>query len=199
MQKTKISDSESSDKILREAISSVKDNLNLAENEINEQMASLISEIEQLNSEKKVINKDITKYEDLLTETRDFMHKLLDSVDKRKESLHVYQSENRNIVNEIDFYSKEKSKLSETLLAHSENLNNEVEALEETYQDIVFVKGEIKVLLDKLNFLEADVPDKLDDINQMDEIFGMTLNELRSLYSKASRTVKQLKSAYYNK
>ena len=199
MQKTKISESESTEKILREAISSVKDNLSLAEQEVNEHISSLISEIEQLNSEKKIINKEISKYEDLLTETRDFFHKLIDSVDKRKNSLHVYQSENRNIVNEIDFYTNEKSRLSEALLIHSENLNNEVESIEDTYQNIVFVKGEIKILLDKLIILEADVPDKLDDINQMDELFGMTLNELRSLYNKANHTVKQLKSAYYNK
>jgi chromosome segregation ATPase len=199
MLKTKIPETESDDNLLRIAISSVKDNLCLAENEIQEQMTSLVSEIEHLHAEKKILNKDIAKYEDLLTETRDFLHKLIDSVDKRKQSLHVYQSENRSIISEIDFYTSEKAKLSEALLVHSNNLNNEVESLEDIYQNILFVKGEIQIMLDKLIFLEADIPDKLNDIKRIDDLFGMTLNELRSLYVKASHTAKQLKSAYYKK
>ncbi|MBF0452229.1 MAG: hypothetical protein HQK75_16120 [Candidatus Magnetomorum sp.] len=185
--------------IISEKISSIKEKLSHDIQDLLQQKEDLNSEITRLNDEKNVMNTDILKAENLLTEKRELFQMLIQSSEKRKKKLEMYSSTDRAILNEIEFFSDEKSRLTEELAIQSTILKKQVESLDDTFKDIVFFKGEIKILLDKMSMLEADIPEKLDGVNMLDSLFTMTLDGLKSLYQKAHHSEKKMKAQYYQK
>lgn len=161
------------------------------------QMQQLAEKVESLEKERHLLAKQVKDLQDSLGEKKLAAHETAEKSDETKKNLVRSLASRRGLLNEIDFFEKEKSRLLNFYGVASEQLQNNVADLDRTLQDIRFFKGEAQALMDKLGMLEGEVPVKYRDMDNLDERIKRASEALQNFYGRMQRAEKSMKETYY--
>jgi chromosome segregation ATPase len=159
----------------------------------------LISGIEGLEEENHLMAKSVKDFELQLSKKRRVCQTLYKRSDELKEEQARSLAREHNLLNEIELYDSEKAKLSDMYSEVSERLRTNVSALESAINDIGFMKGEVRALMEKMEMLEGEVPMKFKDVDNLDEKISASIKALRGLYNRMQGTERDVKISYYKK
>lgn len=173
--------------------------LKVEREDLTRERERLISGIEGLEEENHLMAKSVKDFELQLSRKRRACQTLYKRSDDLKEELARSLAREHNLLSEIELYGSEKAKLSDIRAEVSERLGANVSALENTVNDIGFMKGEVGALMEKMEMLEGDVPMKFKDVDNVDEKISASIKALRDLYNRMQGTEKDVKISYYKK
>lgn len=159
----------------------------------------LISEVERLEEQNYSMAKSVKDFELQLSEKRRMSQMLFERSDALKKKLIRFLARERGLLNEIDFFESEKARLSDIYSQVSKSLDTNISLLDSTFNDIGFMKGEMRALIEKMGMLEGEVPVKLSDADNLDEKITRAIKELKNLYNKMQSVERSVKIDYYNK
>lgn len=159
----------------------------------------LISEVERLEEENHLMAKSVKEFELQLSKRRRISQSLYKRSDDIRMELVEFLAREHNLLSEIELFESEKSRLSDTYSEVSERLRTNISALENTVNDIDFMKGEVRALMEKMEMLEGKVPMKFKDMDNLDEKINGSIKALRGLYSRMQRAKRDVKISYYKK
>lgn len=160
---------------------------------------SLVVGIEGLEEENHLMTKSVKDFELQLSKKRRVCQTLYKRSDDLKEKLARSLPREHNLLNEIESYESEKARLSAIYSEVSKRLRTNVSSLESTVNDIGFMKGEVRALVEKMEMLEGEVPVKFKDVDNLDEKISASIKALRSLYNRMQGTERDVKISYYKK
>lgn len=157
----------------------------------------LIPEIDRLEEENHIMAKSVKDFELQLVKRREICQSLYEKSDGVKENLVQALAGKNNLLHEIELCESEKAVLSETYSEISEKLMKNVSSLENTVNDIGFMKGEVQVLIKKMEVLEGEVPVKSKDMLNVDEKVMGAIKALKGLYNRMQAAERGVKVSYY--
>ncbi|NVM21019.1 MAG: hypothetical protein HWN68_04495 [Desulfobacterales bacterium] len=158
----------------------------------------VVSEVERLEEENHLMARSVREFQLQLSEKTRKSRMLLKSSDALKKKLVRILTRERSLLNEIQFYESEKTKLSNRYLRVSERLRVRISALDGTVKDIDFMKGEIGALIGKVGMLESEVPGKVSDVDNLNEKITGAVKMLKNLYDRMQGVERKVKISYYN-
>ena len=159
----------------------------------------LIVGIEGLEEENHLMAKSVKDFELQLSKKRRVCQTHYKRSDDLKEELARSLAREHNLLSEIELYESEKARVFDIYSEVSERLGTNVSALESTVNDIGFMKGEVRALMEKMEMLESEVPMKFRDVDNLDEKLSASIKALRGLYNRMHGTERDVKISYYKK
>lgn len=159
----------------------------------------LISGIEGLEEENHLMAKSVKDFELQLSKKRRVCQTLYKRSDDRKEELARSLAREHNFLNEIELYESERARVSDIYSEVSERVGTNVSTLESIVNDIGFMKGEVRAVMEKMEMLEGEVPMKFKDVDNLDEKISASIKALRGLYNRMQGTQRDVKVSYYKK
>ena len=159
----------------------------------------LISRNEGLEEENHLMAKSVKDFELQLSKKRKACQTLYKRSDDLKEELARSLAREHNLLNEIELYESERARVSDIYSEVSERVGTNVSTLEGIVNDIGFMKGEVRALMEKMEMLEGEVPMKFKDVDNLDEKISASIKALRGLYNRMQGTQRDVKISYYKK
>ena len=159
----------------------------------------LISRNEGLEEENHLMAKSVKDFELQLSKKRRACQTLYKRSDDLKEELARSLAREHNLLNEIELYESERARVSDIYSEVSERVGTNVSTLEGIVNDIGFMKGEVRALMEKMEMLEGEVPMKFKDVDNLDEKISASIKALRGLYNRMQGTERDVKISYYKK
>lgn len=184
---------------LLKRISRDRNALKVEKEDLTRERERLVVGIEGLEEENHLMAKSVKDFELQLSKKRRVCQSLYKRSDDLKEELARSLGREHNLLNEIELYESEKARLSDIYSEVSERLRTNVSALESTVNDIGFMKGEVRALMEKMEMLEGEVPMKFKDVDNLDEKISASIKALRGLYNRMEGTERDVKISYYKK
>jgi chromosome segregation ATPase len=184
---------------LLKRISRDRNALKVEKEDLTRERERLVVGIEGLEEENHLMAKSVKDFELQLSKKRRVCQSLYKRSDDLKEELARSLGREHNLLNEIELYESEKARLSDIYSEVSERLRTNVSALESTVNDIGFMKGEVRALMEKMEMLEGKVPMKFKDVDNLDEKISASIKALRGLYNRMEGTERDVKISYYKK
>lgn len=166
---------------------------------ITQKKERLFSEVERLEEENNLMAKSVKDFELQLSRRRNISQALFKKFDDLRGNLVSFLAREHHILSEIELFESEKAELSDRYSETSERLKSNITALESTYKEIGFMKGEVQALVEKMEMLEAEIPEKFRAVDNLDEKIQGTVNALKSLHSRMQGAERNIKMSYYNK
>nr|WCC90919.1 magnetosome protein Mad24-1 [Desulfobacteraceae bacterium] len=158
----------------------------------------LMADIQQLEEKNHALKTYIKDCQIDISEHDQTNQEGLKILENKKINLNQYLATERNVSNEITFFETERKQLDQTLKELSHRLNATIESIDDTLVDVDFVKGEIKVMLDKMDVLEKSIPEEYSQMDHLDDLFKQTVKSLHDLYKRAHHAEKSVKKTYYH-
>ena len=178
-------------------VSKAKQGLQFNRESLDNKKKHLISDIESLEEKNFFLGNEIKEVQSQLGIKRQRANHFFKQSEMAKKELEKVLNTERGVINELAFYETEKSGLYSQYMTASEKFDENIVSLDHTISDIGFIKGEIKSLIDKINTLEKSIPDKYNDVDNLDELFNRTIDSLTNLYKRAHNAEKFVKVDYY--
>ena len=171
----------------------------LERDNLNEAKERLLSEVEKLEEKNHIMAKSVKDFELQLSKRRRIYQTLLKRSDELKEEFVRFLAREHNLINEIDLCESEKAVISDTYSEVSEKLRNNVSSLECTVNDVGFMKGEVQMLIEKMEILEGEIPVKSKEMHNLDEKVMGAIKALKKLYNRMQAAEKEVKVSYYKR
>ena len=184
---------------LLKRISRDRNALKVEKEDLTTERERLLVGIERLEEENHLMAKSVKDFELQLSKKRRACQILYERSDDLKEELARSFAREHNLLNEIELYESEKARLSDIYSEVSERLRTNASALESTVNDIGFMKGEARALMEKMEMLEGEVTMKFKDVDNLDEKISVSIKALRGLYNRMRGTERDVKISYYKK
>lgn len=166
---------------------------------LSQEKGSVKAEVERLEEENHSMAKSVNEFQFQLSEKRKNAQILFQRSDDHKKKLGGLLSRERSLLNEIEYYESEKVRLSKTCSESSKKLDSNIYALDGKLDNIGFMKGEIKTLIDKMRMLEGDVPGKTRELGNLDEKITVAIKILKNFYQRMQHVERSVKTNYYHK
>ena len=157
----------------------------------------LVSGIESLEEENHSLSRKVKELRRRLSEKRESSRTLNEKSDSRKKKLVGSLAKERILLDEIEFYESEKSRLNNEYQDVSEQLDDNISSLDYTVKSIEFLKGEVKAVMDKMGMIEEEIPLKFDDVENLDKKFSGTVKTLQGLFDRMQSIEMNAKISYY--
>lgn len=180
------------ERLLKDKNSRSIDSASLAE--AKERFASEVGRLEDANHS---LARQVMDLQRRVAEKRNASRLLSQRVDARKQKLVRALTRERNLLNEIDFFKSEKSRLEDIYRGITQRLDANISALDNTFRNIEFIKGELKAVIDKMTMLEQKVPLKYRDVDNLEEQVAGTVKALQSLFDRMLDIEVNLNISYY--
>ena len=159
----------------------------------------LLAEVGKLEEENHIMAKSVKDFELQLAKRRRIYQTLFKRSDELKGKFVRFLAREHNLMNEIELYESEKAVISDTYSEVSEKLRNNVSSLECTVKDIGFMKGEVQMLIEKMEILEGEIPVKSKDMYNLDEKVMGAIKALKRLYNRMQAAERDVKVSYYKR
>jgi len=157
----------------------------------------LAAEIGRLEDANHSLAQQVKDFRSRVSEKRKTFRMLSQKSEALKQKLVRALTRERNLLNEIDFFKSEKSELDELYRDVAQSLDANITSLDRTFKNIVFVRGELKAVIDKMNMLEQKVPFKFRDVDNLDKQVTGTVKALQSLFDRMQNIEMNLNISYY--
>ncbi len=162
--------------------------------------AGLTREIDSLKIENKALAGKLSDLELTLVKKKRTAKALLETSEEQKKSLPALVAEENDLVQEIEFYESEKSKMDEIYAHISAKYEDNMEILEGMIKNVGFLKGEIGALVLQMGMLEEEIPERYRDADNLDKkIKGTFVRALNDLQNRVEVVEKKAKVLYYQK
>jgi len=159
----------------------------------------LMAEVKRLEEENHSLARRLKDLQQKVYEKRRIAKTTSKTSDELKETLARLISEEKTLQNENRFLRSEKAKLVHIHNDVSKRLGADMSALEGTIKDIAFMKGEIGTLIEKKGMLEAEIPLKFRDADNLGEKITGTLKAMNDLHDRMKAVERNVKLIYYKK
>ena len=159
----------------------------------------LIAEVGRLEEENHIMAKSVKDFELQLSKRRRIYQTLLKRSDELKRSFVRSLAREHNLLNEIELCESEKALISDNYSGISEKLRKNVSSLESTVNDIGFMKGEVQILIEKMEILEGEIPVKSKEMRNLDEKVMGAIKALKRLYNRMQAAERDVKVSYYKR
>ena len=159
----------------------------------------LLAEVGKLEEENHIMAKSAKDFELQLAKRRRIYQTLFKRSDELKGKFVRFLAREHNLMNEIELCESEKAVISDTYSEVSEKLRNNVSSLECTVKDIGFMKGEVQMLIEKMEILEGEIPVKSKDMYNLDEKVMGAIKALKRLYNRMQAAERDVKVSYYKR
>ncbi|MBF0210811.1 MAG: hypothetical protein HQK68_08015 [Desulfamplus sp.] len=165
--------------------------------ELNGKTTLLLSEIKQQNKEL------ISQLENLKNEIeirKAKREQLLKKLVELKGTVSSFISEEDNLTYQKRFLESEKEKLLKILNSVSATYDENMMVLEDLMQDVNFMNGEIETLQSKSQILEAEIPFKFKDSENLDNrVKTSFFRAINNLQKRINDVQKKIEVIYYKK
>ncbi len=162
-----------------------------------EEKERLASEVGRLEDANHSLARQVMDIQRRVAEKRKTSRLLSQRSDASKQKLVRALTRERNLLNEIDFFKSEKSRLEDIYRDITQRLDANISALDNTFRNIEFIKGELKAVIDKMTMLEQKIPLKFRDVDNLEEQVAGTVRALQSLFDRMLDIEISLNSSYY--
>lgn len=167
--------------------------------DLSRERERVLSDIRRLEEENHFVARSVREFDIQLSKRRRTFQTLTKKSDGTKQKLVEFLAMEHNLLSEIESYESERETLSGVYSEVSEGLRTKISALENTVNDIGFVKGEARAFMEKVEMLEGEVPAKSRDMDDLDAKLLRSAKALKDLYNGMHAAEKSVKTNYYKK
>ena len=170
------------------------------ESELSVQDKLLLSEIKRLEQEDEKLTIQLKKSYNLLYTKEQTESRLQKSLDKLKDKVSNFISEENTGSSQKDFLCSEKENLRYIYDSASDKYEENMKDLEDIMKDVGFMKGEIETLQSKTQILEAEIPYEFKNSENLDNRVKITFfRALNNIQKKINDVQKKAEVIYYKK
>ena len=159
----------------------------------------LLAEVGKLEEENHIMAKSVKDFELQLSKRRKIYQTLFKESEELKGKFVRFLAREHNLINEIELCESEKALISDTYSKVSEKLRNNISSLEGTVKDIGFMKGEVQMLIKKMEILEGEIPVKSKEMHNLDRKVMGAIKALKRLYNRMQVAERDVKISYYQR
>lgn len=185
-------------KAVLESLSGDNGSLRVKREDVVSETNRLAADVERIEEEKHLLSRRMKGVEAELFSERAKAKELIARCENKKKGLIRSLGRKRGLLNEVQFFEKEKASLSKTFLSVSRSLEANVAALSKILTDIDFTKGEVEMLREEMGMLEGEVSMKYRERDHLDEKVNRGFKELEKLRGKMQGAKTSVSKKYYN-